>query len=85
MENDEVPTTPIPLPKDQERRHFEWTTEIKVTMKMFVTMFDNEKRAKGRGFMKRVKRWDQYYPETEMQVGRSYIKMLLDSRTDLKL
>ena len=81
MENDEVPTAPIPLPKDQERRHFEWTTEIKVTL----IMFDNEERAKGRGFMKRVKRWDQYYPETEMQVGRSYIKMLLDSRTDLKL
>ena len=42
MENDEVPTAPIPLPKDQERRHFEWTTEIKVTL----IMFDNEERAK---------------------------------------
>ena len=46
MENDEVPTAPIPLPKDQERRHFEWTTEIKVTL----IMFNNEERAKGRGF-----------------------------------
>ena len=48
------------LPKDQERRHLERTTEIKAT---FIT-FDNEESAKGRGFMKRVKEnWDQYYPE----------------------
>ena len=60
MKNDEVATAQIPLPKDQERRHTEWKTEMKVTL----ITFDNEERAKGRGFMKRVKeRWDQYYPE----------------------
>ena len=60
MENDEVATAEIPLPKEQERRQLEWTTEMKVTL----IIFDNEERAKGRGFMKRVKeRWDQYYSE----------------------
>ena len=53
-------TAEIPLPKEQERRQLEWTTEMKVTL----IIFDNEERAKGRGFMKRVKeRWDQYYSE----------------------
>ena len=51
MENDEVATAQIPLPKDQERRNLEWTTEMKVTL----ITFDNEERAKVRGFMKRVK------------------------------
>ena len=51
MENDEAAAAQIPLPKDQERIHLEWTTEMKVTL----ITFDNEKRAKGRGFMKRVK------------------------------
>ena len=33
-------------------------------MKVTLITFDNEERAKVRGFMKRVKeRWDQYYPE----------------------
>ena len=60
MENDEVAAAEIPLPKDQGRRHLEWTTEMKVTL----ITFENEERAKGRGSMKRVKeRWDQYYPE----------------------
>ena len=37
-----------------------WTTEMKIDL---VTM-DKEERAKGRGFMKRVKeRWEQKYPE----------------------
>ena len=51
MENDEVATVQIPLTKDQERRHIEWTTEMKVTL----ITFDNEEGVKGRGFMKRVK------------------------------
>ena len=60
MENDEAAAAQIPLPKDQERIHLEWTTEMKVTL----ITFDNEKRAKGRGFMKRVReRWNRYYPE----------------------
>ena len=33
-------------------------------MKIDVVTMDKEERAKGRGFMKRVKeRWDQKYPE----------------------
>ena len=37
-----------------------WTTEMKID----VVIMDKEERAKGRGFMKRVKeRWDQKYPE----------------------
>ena len=60
MENGEVATAQIPLLKDQERRHLEWTIEIKVIL----TFFDNEKIAKGKGFMKRFKaQLDQYYPE----------------------
>ena len=60
MNYDEVATAQVPLPKDQERRHLEWTTEKKVTL----ITFDNEERAKGRCFMKRVKeRWDQYFQE----------------------
>ena len=60
MENDEVARAQITLPKDQERRHLEWKTEMKV---LLIT-FDNDERAKRRGFVKRVKqRWDQFYPE----------------------
>ena len=60
MENGEVATAQVPLPKDQEKRHLEWTTEMKVTL----TFLDNEELAKGRGFMKTFKtQWDQYYPE----------------------
>ena len=60
MENQEMATAQTLLPKDQEIRHLEWTSEMKFTL----ITFDNEKRAKGRGFMKTVKeRWDQYHLE----------------------
>ena len=60
VENGEVAAAQIPHPKDQEKRSLEWTTEMKVAL----ITFDNEERAKGKGFMKRVKeRWDQYFPE----------------------
>ena len=43
-----------------ERRSLEWTTEMKI---LLVTL-DEEERAKGRGFMKRIKeRWDMKYSE----------------------
>ena len=51
MENDKLATAQIHLLKDQERRHIERTIEMKVTL----ITFDNEERAKCRGFMKRVK------------------------------
>ena len=51
VENDEVDRAQILLPKHQERRHLEWTAEMKVTL----TTFDNEERGKGRGFMERFK------------------------------
>ena len=39
-----------------------WTTEMKID----VVMMDKEKRAKRRGFIKRVKeRWNQKYPENQ--------------------
>lgn len=42
------------------RKNLEWTVEMKVNL----IMIDQEERAKGRGFMKRVKeRWDAKYPE----------------------
>ena len=44
----------------QEQRQLEWSTEMKVKL----VMVDKEERAKGRGFMKRVKeRWDMEYPD----------------------
>ena len=43
-----------------ERKILEWTTEMKI---LLVTL-DEEERAKGRGFMKRIKeRWDMKYPQ----------------------
>ena len=45
---------------EQNRTSSEWTTEMKVVL----VMLDQEERANGRGFMKRVKeRWDAKYPE----------------------
>ena len=45
---------------NNNRTSLEWTTEMKIEL---VTL-DQEERAKGRGFMKRVKdRWDAKYPE----------------------
>ena len=45
---------------NNNRTSLEWTTEMKIVL---VTL-DQEERAKGRGFMKRVKdRWDAKYPE----------------------
>ena len=38
MENNEMATAQIPLTKDQERRHTEWETDVKVTL----INFDNE-------------------------------------------
>ena len=53
----------------QQRRQLEWSTEIKVKL----VMIDEEKHAKGRGFMKRVKeRWDMKYPEYQ---GASWQKL----------
>ena len=41
-------------------KQLNWTTEMMID----VVIMDKEERAKGRGFMKRVKeRWDQKYPE----------------------
>ena len=45
---------------ENDSKQLNWTTEMKIDT---VTM-NKEERAKGRGFMKRVKeRWDQKYPE----------------------
>ena len=45
---------------EQNRTSLEWMTEIKIVL----VMLDQEERANGRGFMKRVKeRWDAKYPE----------------------
>lgn len=45
---------------ETKRKSLEWTTEMKVTL----VMLDEEERARGRGFMKRVKeRWSVKYPE----------------------
>ena len=45
---------------NNNNKQLEWTTEMKIDL---VTI-DKEERARGRGFMKRVKeRWDQKYPE----------------------
>lgn len=47
---------------EQQRTSLEWTMEMKVVL----LMLDEEERARGRGFMKRVKdRWDVKYPEYE--------------------
>ena len=46
----------------QKRKSIEWTTEIKIVL----VILDEDKHAKGKGFMKRVKdRWDIKYPEYE--------------------
>ena len=45
---------------ENDSKQLNWTTEMKIDV---VTM-NKQERAKGRGFMKRVKeRWDQKYPE----------------------
>ena len=45
---------------EQNRTSLEWTTETKIVL----VMLDQEERANGRGFMKRIKeRWDAKYPE----------------------
>ena len=45
---------------EQTRTSLEWTTEMKIVL----VMLDQEERANGRGFMKRVKeRSDAKYPE----------------------
>ena len=45
---------------ENNNKQLNWTTEMKID----VPIMDKEERAKGRGFMKRVKeRWDQKYPE----------------------
>ena len=36
---------------EAERKHLDWTTEMKINL----VAIDDEKRRKGRGFMKRVK------------------------------
>ena len=45
---------------ENNNKQLNWTTEMKID----TVIIDKEERAKGRGFMKRVKeRWDQKYPE----------------------
>ena len=45
---------------ENNNKQLNWTTEMKID----VVIMDKEERAKGRGFMKRVKeRWDQKYPK----------------------
>ena len=45
---------------ENNNKQLNWTTEMKID----VVIMDKEERAKGKGFMKRVKeRWDQKYPE----------------------
>ena len=47
---------------EQQRKSIEWKTEIKIVL----VMLDEDERANGRGFMKRIKgRWDMKYPEHE--------------------
>ena len=53
---------PTQVTGEQQRKSIEWTTEMKIVL----VMLDEDERAKGRGFMKRVKdRWDMKYPEHE--------------------
>ena len=48
---------------EQKRKSIEWKTGVKIVL---VTL-DEDERAKGRGFMKRVKdRWNLKYPEHEL-------------------
>ena len=45
---------------EKSNNQLNWTTEMKID----VAIMNKEERAKGRGFIKRVKeRWDQKYPE----------------------
>ena len=47
---------------ENNNKQLNWTTEMKID----VVMMDKEKRAKRRGFIKRVKeRWNQKYPENQ--------------------
>ena len=47
---------------EQKQKSVEWTTEMKIVL----VMLDEDKRAKDRGLIKRVKdRWDLKYPEHE--------------------
>ena len=47
---------------EQQRKSIEWKTEIKIVL----VMLDEDERANGRGFMKRINgRWDMKYPEHE--------------------
>ena len=44
----------------EKNKQLNWTNKMKID----VVIMDKEERAKGRGFLKRVKeRWDQKYPE----------------------
>ena len=48
--------------REQQRKSIKWTTEMKIVF----AMLDEEKRAKDKRFMKRVKdRWNRKYPEYE--------------------
>ena len=50
---------------EQKRKSIEWTTEMKIAL----VMLDEDERAKGTRFMKRVKdRWDVKYPEHESAI-----------------
>ena len=45
---------------EKKRKSIEWTTEVKIVL----ATLDEDKRAKGGGFMKRVKdRWNVKYPK----------------------
>ena len=60
VETDNRDEVEVQQQMNNNRTSLEWTTEMKIVL---VTL-DQEERAKGRGFMKRVKNiWDAKYPE----------------------
>ena len=62
---------------NNNRTSLEWATEMKIVL---VTL-DQEQRAKGRGFMKRVKdKWDAKYPEYQSASWQKLRDTLPDSR-----
>jgi hypothetical protein len=67
--NDNVNEIHVESTTNQKGKNLDWNTE----MKIILITIDEEERAKGRGFMKRVKeRWDLKYPEHQ---GASWQKL----------
>ena len=64
-----------------ERKSLEWTTEMKISL---VTL-DEEERAKGRGFMKRIKeRWDMKYPEYQAASWQKLRNLILVRQPEIR-